>query len=281
MKAPTIIASFLLLLAGAGVAVPETPEEFGTRLLKQSDDRPVFERVRNKITINIYGASGELKFKKSMIMAAYTEKIGTPDQCEKYISYFLSPADDMGNSYLSYNYKNAPDEKYLYLKGIRKVKKVTGADQKLSFFGSDFTNGDVGKPNFDDWTYRYDGEQKVDFKGKAWDCYVVICKPRTLKIRMDLGYSKRVIYIEKKTMLTLKMDYFDELSIHNKELRLISFTTAPNVRGQKVFYETGIEMKNVKTGSRTELLMSETLFEAATNIRPEIFTTEYLTKKWW
>lgn len=275
----TLVALFVL--AAARAAVPETPEEMGTRLLKQNDDRPVFERVKNRITINIYSASGELKFRKSMIMGAYTENMGKPDQCEKYISYFMSPADDMGNSYLSYNNKNTPDEKFLYLKGIRKVKKVTGADQKLSFFGSDFTNGDVGKPNFDDWKYRYEGEDKVEFRGKKWDCHVVTCKPRTLKIRMDLGYSRRVIFIEKKTMLTLKMDYYDELGINSKQLRLISFTAAPNVKGQRVYYETGIEMKNLKKGTRTELLMSETRFEGASNIRPEIFSTEYLTRKWW
>ena len=53
------------------------------------------------------------------------------------------------------------------------------------------------------------------------------------------------------------------------------------MRGEKVFYETGIEMKNVKTGSRTELLFIEPKFEAEANIRTDIFTTEYLTRRWW
>ncbi len=281
MNHTRIMISFLLVLAAVRAGIGETPEEMGTRILKMSDDRPVFERVKNTVTINIYNSAGELRFRKSMIMGAYTENLGTPNQCEKYISYFTAPADDMGNSYLSYNYKTAPDEKYLYLKGIRKVKKVTGADRKLSFFGSDFTNSDVSKPDFYEWKYLYMGEEKVEFKGKQFDCHVVKCTPKTLKIRRELGYSKRVIFIEKKTLITLKMDYYNEAGIRSKQLRLISFTTANNVRGQKVYYETGIEMKNLKTGSRTDLIMSDTRFEGAANIRTDIFTTEYLTRKWW
>lgn len=281
MKYGSMLLSMLFVVAGTGIGLTETPEEIGTRLMKINDDRPVFERVKNKVMLNIYSSSGELKFKKSLIMGAYTENMGTPNQCEKYISYFIAPPDDAGNSYLALNYKTKPDEKYLYLKGIRKVKKVTGADKKLSFFGSDFTNGDVGKPDFYEWKYKFLGEEKVEFKGKEFLCNVVECVPASDKIKSDLGYSKRVIYTEKKTLLTLKMDYYDESGIRCKQLRLISFTTGTNVKGEKIYYETGIEMKNLKTGSRTELLMPEPKFEAASNIRPDIFTTEYLTRRWW
>lgn len=281
MKRYVIVLTVLCCAVCLPQAYTETPEEIGTRLMKRNDDRPVFERVKNKVVINIYNTAGELKFKKSLIMGAYTENMGTPNQCEKYISYFMAPPDDMGNSYLALNYKNKPDEKYLYLKGIRKVKKVTGADKKLSFFGSDFANGDVGKPDFLEWKYRLIGEDKIEFKGKIFDCNMIECLPRDEGIKRDTGYSKRIFFLEKKTGLTLKIDYYDEAGIKCKQLRLLSFTTAPNVRGEKVFYETGIEMKNVKTGSRTELLFIEPKFEAEANIRTDIFTTEYLTRRWW
>jgi hypothetical protein len=88
------------------IALPETPEEMGTRIQKMNDDRPVFEKVKNKATLIIYTSTGEIRFKKSLIMAAYTENMNSANYCEKYITYFMAPADDQGNSYLAYHYKN-------------------------------------------------------------------------------------------------------------------------------------------------------------------------------
>ena len=271
----------LLVAAFSAIGLAESPEEFGTRLMKRNDDRPVFERVKNKVHLKIYSASGQLRFTKQMIMGAYTENMGTPDQVEKYITYFMAPPDDMGNSYMAYNYKNRPDEKYLYLKGLRKSKKVTGADKKLSFFGSDFTNGDMGKPDFLEWKYRFIGDRKVTFKGKEFDCYAIEAVPATETLKRELGYGKRVTHLEKKTLLSLKLDYYDENMTLWKEMRLLSFTTGTNVKGEKVYYETGLELKNVKTGSRTELLFIDPKFEADSNLRTDIFTIQYLTQKWW
>jgi hypothetical protein len=259
----------------------ETPEQIGTRLSKENDDRPTFERVKSEVTLKIYGSNGAIKFEKKMMMAAYTSNIGTEKQCEMYLTTFLSPSDDMGNAYMAFNHKTAEDEKYVYLKGIRKEKKVSGADKKLSFFGSDFANGDVSKPDFLEWNYKYLSDQKMDFKGKSFDCYVVEQTPKTPKIRSDYGYSKRILYFEKKTRMTLKMEFFDESGIKVKELRLKNFTTGNNVRNHKVYYETGIEMRNMKTGSYTELMINNPKFEDQSNLRTDIFTVQYLTRKWW
>ena len=48
------------------------------------------------------------------------------------------------------------------------------------------------------------------------------------------GCGRRVSYVEKKTLLTLRLDYYDENMIKIKELRLLSFTTKNNIKGQKV-----------------------------------------------
>jgi hypothetical protein len=263
-------------------AFTESAVEMGTRLAKQNDDRPVFEKVKARINIIIYNSSGEVRFKKSLIMAAYTEHMNSPTQyCEKYITYFLAPADDQGNAYLSYHYKNRLDVKWAYLKGIRRAKKVTGADQKLSFFGSDFTNGEMGKPNFTEWKYKYLGDDKVTFRGSPFDCYMIESTPRDKTVMNEYGCGRRVSYVEKKTLLTLRLDYYDENLTKVKEMRLVSFTTGENIYHQKVYYETGLDMRNLKTGTKTELRFTDVKFESEAHIRTDIFTEQYLTQKWW
>lgn len=281
MKHIRFAAALVFIFAFSRGALTETPEEMGTRLARQNNDRPVFEKVKSKGTIIIYNSSGEVKFRKTIILGAYAEGLDGPNFCEKYITLCTAPADDQGNSYLYYHYKNRGDVKWVYLKGIRKAKKVTGADKKLSFFGSDFTNAEASKPNVDDWKYRYLGDEKVEFKGRQFDCYRVESLPVSDGVRNDLGCGRRVSFFEKKSLLTLRLDIYDENLVKNKELRLISFVTRNNVKGQKVNYESGVAMKNVKTGTKSELIFSDLKFENEANIRTDIFTERFLSEKWW
>ncbi len=276
-----LVLALLVMVAFSPAAFSETPEEMGARLMKMNDDRPVFEKLKAKGTLVIFSSGGEVRFKKMIQIGVYTTNMGTPQFCEMYIAYFMAPADDQGNSFMMYHYKTQPDIKWVYLKGIRKAKKVTGADKKLSFFGSDFTNGETGKPNYQEWKYKYLGDDKVTFKGRTFDCYKVESVPRDKSIMNEYGCGRMVSYFEKKSLLTLQRDHYDENLIKIKELRLLSFITKPNIKGQKVNYETGIEMKNVKTGSKSHLLFSDVKTEGEANLRTDIFTEQYLTQKWW
>lgn len=274
----------LFTFAAIGTAEPgfaETPEEKGYRLMKMNDDQPIFQKVKGEAVLKIYGSTGDLRFHKKMVMGSFTESLGTTAEKENYICYCLEPADDNGNSYLMFNYKAQPDIKYAYLKGIRKAKKVTGADNRLSFFGSDFTNGDIGKPDINEWNYRYLGDERVEFKGRLFDCYAIESIPKTAAVLSDKGYARQVTFIEKKTLLTLKIEYFDENKIKMKEMKLLSFVSRNNVKGDRVYYYTGYEMKNVKRGTRTELFFKNMRFEEEANINPNIFSIEYMTRKWW
>jgi hypothetical protein len=281
MKYAKFPISALIVFCLAASALAETAEEKGTRLMKMNDDQPIFQKYKGEAVLKIYGGSGDLRFQKKIVLATYTENLGMPNEKENYICYFMEPADDTGNSYLMYNFKNQPDIKYVYLKGIRKAKKVTGADKRLSFFGSDFTNGDMGKPDYTECNYKYLGDERIDFKGKLFDCYVIESIPKTDEIKRDTGYGRKVTYLEKKTLLTLRFDYFDENKIKIKELKLLSFLSRNNVMGQKVYFYTGYEMKNVKRGTKTELLFKNMKFEEEANISPNIFSVEYMTRKWW
>ena len=281
MKLSRLLAAIVFVFTFSMVVLSESPDEMGYRISKANDDRPVFERVKAKGTLIIYGAGGEMKFKKVLVMGTYTTDMGTPNYAEKYLAYCMAPADDQGNSYMMYHYKNQSDVKWVYLKGIRKAKKVAGADQKLSFFGSDFSNAEAQKPNFLDWNYKYIGDEKVQFRGKVFDCYKIESVPKTKGIMSDLGCGRRVSFLEKKSLLTLRLDYYDENLIKVKELRLLSFTTKKNIKGQNVNYETGLEMKNLKTGSKSQLLFSELKTEEESNLRTDIYTEQYLTQKWW
>ena len=270
---------FILFLAV--VAYTETDFQKGARIVKMSDDLPIFGDMKAYMYLRIYDKSGDIKFNKKVIMASHADYIGTPNEVQYIIGYFQQPADDIGNSMLYISPKGKPGEKYIYLKSIRKVKQVIGADKKLNFFGSDFTNADAGKPDYFDWNYRYLGEEPVEFKGKPIDCHKVEYMPRTAQVRYEQGYGKKIVYYEKNNYLTMKEEFFDEKMNKIKVLDIVSFIVRKNVNGKKVFYVTGLEMKNLVTGGKSRLIFFDFQFEEEANIRRGIFNIQYLTQKWW
>lgn len=280
-----IIPVAVTMITGIAIAAYSlSPVQEGTRLAKKNDSQPKFEKVKADIFIKIYGRDGRIKFRKKMIIAQFVENLGTPRQKENSISYFKEPADDRGNSYLAFDYKNREDIKYVYLKGIRKAKKVAGASKKLSFFGSDFANNDMGFPDYNDFKYRFIGKKKLRFKGKMFECSMVEARPKTKRIMNENGYGKKISYfinVNNRSMLTLRLEYFNEKMEKIKVLSLKSFIAKKNKKGIRVFYTTGLEMKNIQRGSRTELFIRNIKVEGAANIRTDIFSEQYLSRKWW
>jgi hypothetical protein len=279
LRITTISCLFCLLFAG--ITYAETDMQKGIRLAQMYDRMPTFGRVKAYITLRIFDGSGNIRFSKKMRMASYTENLGASNEVEKFIAYFTEPADDLGNSMLFYNYADKADEKFMYLKSIRKTKKVAGADKKLSFFGSDFSNAEVSMPEFQDYTYRFLRDDKMTFKGKELDCYVIEALPKTPIVASDMGYGKKTMFLEKSTLIMMKTEYYNERMEKFKEMRLVSFITKNNVQGKKVYYNTGIEMKNVKKGTKSVLVFSDYLFEEDSGISDRIFNIDYLTRKWW
>ncbi len=278
--------SVLLLIAflPAHTLLAETPEAKGLRLASQVDSQPKFEKAKAELVLNIYSSSGVLSFSKKMIIGQYTANMGTSREKECSISYVMEPAADRGNSYLAFNYKNRADDKYIYLRGLRKAKKVAGDTKKMSFFGSDFSNDDMGFPDINISDYRYIGNSRVMFKGREFDCTAVEAVPKTEALKNESGYGKKVFYYypaDDRSLLTLKVDYYDVNMRRYKELLLDSFLKEQNQRGETVFYTTGLTMKNVQTGSYTEMRMRNVKHGSKSGLKSDIFTEEYMTRRWW
>ncbi len=292
MKLRTMSIAMILLLTTV-LAVAQTPEQKGYNLIKMMDDAPWFQKVKSMTYLNIYSSSGQIRFQKKLLMASYIQNMGTANEIENYYSRFIAPPDDRDNAYMARNYKNRPDEKFLYYRGIRKTKKVSGDTDRQSFFGSDFSNRDMGKPDILVWNYRYMGTQNITMeihldgtvKRVPITAHVVQSLPKDASVKRATGYGKKLAYYYMKDgrpVLTPKIEFFDENMRKIKELTQIAFNNKyKNVQGKQVWYPMGIRMKNVLTGTYTELWFRNPKFEAeATNIRMEIFNENKLHIKW-
>ncbi len=150
-----------LFIIPMGTAMAETPQEKGWQIKKAIDELPVVEKMTNEVAFRIYDAQGKLLFTKKSRAAIFTENYNDAEnRLDRNISYFFAPADDKGNSALMIEYPgDKEDDQWVYLKGLRKPKRIIGSDKGSSFMGSDFSNGDVSPIDIDDSRYTWLGTE--------------------------------------------------------------------------------------------------------------------------
>jgi len=283
----TILFNMSVLLAACAlVATPlaaETPEEKGLRIATEIDRLPSLEKMISETVLHIFDAQGKLLFSKKSRSATFTQDFRDPDKrLRRSISYFFSPADDKGNGALMIEIQGEDDDQWLYLKGLRKPKRVLGSDKSSSFMGSDFSNGDVSARDIKDYNYLWLGTEQITFKGKNLTVEKLQSTFKSRQQQEDYGYSKTIAWIHVASGLAFKTEMYDLSGQLLKRGELLSFAVKKNRDDHKVFMPTGMEMRNLLKGTKTVMEMKNIRTGAdAAGIEPSIFKVDYLTRRWW
>jgi len=156
-----------------------------------------FEDAKSQMTMTLINANGQTKVRK---MQSKTLEI---DGGDKSLMEFLSPADVKGTKFLNYEHAKRDDDQWLYLPALKRVKRISSKNKSGAFMGSEFSYEDISSFNIDKYDYS-NTDAKEDKLNNA-DVYIVERFPNY----KYSGYTKQVSYIDKKTFLTLQVDYYD------------------------------------------------------------------------
>ena len=139
---------------------------------------------------------------------------------DKSISFFKSPGDVKGTSYMSYNWESTSkeDDSWLYLPALQKVNRIASTDRSGSFMGSDFTYSDIDGFELEDFNYKLVKENDV-VDGK--DCWVIESTPKNKKVISKTGYLKSLLSTESSSPdleSSIRSNNFGKLSHKLKHL---------------------------------------------------------------
>lgn len=84
------------------------------------------------------------------------------------------------------------------------------------FMGTDFTYEDMEPEDLDNFNYNILRSEQFNHEGKAYDSYVIEALPANDKKKQETGYAKRIMWIEKVNLTTLKTDFYDRRDKHQK-----------------------------------------------------------------
>lgn len=166
---------------------------------------------------------------------------------DKSLVIFNSPRDVAGTALLSHAKILDPDNQWLYLPALKRVKRISSANKSGPFVGSEFAFEDFTISELNKFTYAYAGEEVLD--GMTTD--VLDRFPRYDRS----GYVRQRIWIDQDVYQPRKLEFYDRRGALLKTLTISDYRNYDGVwRGHR------LEMVNHQTGKETDLLYADYAF---------------------
>lgn len=186
------------------------------------------------------------------------------------IAFILEPASERGIGMLSYTYdSNKPNETWLYLSALGKVKRIVSSNssnsEPVSLFGSEFTTEDQETGKLNDYTYTL--LETITFKGRKTD--VIEQTPTPARARQS-RYARTILWIDAGRYVNVKAEMYDSRS---KEIRRVIADNVERVNG--VWLARSVTIMNLVTNRLSNMKLDSVYF--GVNINASLLTQRALT----
>lgn len=163
------------------------------------------------------------------------------DEGDLLLLTFIDPKDVNGTVFLSHTKKKIPDNQWLYLPALKRIKRIGSANISGLFMGSEFAFEDLSSPELEKYRYEYLG--KKNYKGQ--DCFLV----KYIPVYEYSGYSNKIVWIHVKEYTFRKIQFYDR----KKDL-LKTLTYEEYKKHNQQFWRANVlVMKNKTTKKITKL----------------------------
>ncbi len=245
-RAPAVAVAALFCLSVAGVSDPagaETPEEKGHAVAARSDrsDRG-FGDSAVRLEMVLRNKAGREARRTLSIRTLEVPDEGLGDLS---LVVFESPPDIEGTGLLSHARILEPDDQWLYLPALKRVKRISSVNKSGPFVGSEFAFEDFTSLELGKFDYRYLGQEP---------CGELVCDlvERTPRYEHS-GYSRQQAWIDRDVYQVRRVEYFDRRGALLKTLTLSRYRKYAG--GYWRPHE--LSMVNHVSGKSTDLLYSD------------------------
>lgn len=199
----TFFASFLLLASNvlyaeeAVTSLDTGSAEKGLAIAIEADKRDTdFSDFTANMVMELRNKQGDVSTRT--IRLKTLEVIGDGD---KSMSIFDKPADVKGTAFLTFSHAKDPDEQWLYLPALKRVKRINSKNKSGPFMGSEFAYEDLASQEVEKYTYKYLRDEDIN----GVDCFVVERFPAY----EHSGYTRQIAWINKDKYVAEKIEFYD------------------------------------------------------------------------
>ena len=247
MKKPFYLVLLSILLAQVSLfsqAFALTAEEQGLAIVKEMDHRDNgFSDTTSNMVMTLINRQG-----KKSIRHFRLKILEVPGDGDKSMSIFDRPRDIKGTAMLTFSHPTTPDEQWMYLPALKRVKRISSRNKSGPFMGSEFAFEDLGSQEVEKYTYRWLRDEPLN----GVDSFVVERKPAY----EHSGYTRQVVWIDKAEYRPLKIDYFDRKNVLLKTQTFLAYHRYLD----RFWRAHEMNMVNHQTGKKTKLLWTDFRF---------------------
>lgn len=226
-----------LILLSLELTAAETPEGKGLAIAIEADRRDTgWDNQLSDMEMILRNKQGEESKRTLNIKTLEVENDG-----DKSLTVFDNPRDVKGTAFLSYTHALEPDDQWLYLPALKRVKRISSANKSGPFVGSEFAYEDLSSQEVEKYSYKWLRDETLNGK----ETFVIERYPAY----EYSGYTRQIVWIDKSIYQPLKVEYYD------RKNALLKTLTISNYRQyiDKYWRPDSMLMVNHQTGKETLL----------------------------
>jgi outer membrane lipoprotein-sorting protein len=244
-----IAAAFVL----AGSAYSQSAEE----IAREARDRIRADTVSTRARMVIRDKAGGTT---ERLVDEYSAKL---NGANAMVVIFQKPSSVAGTRFLTMENPGKPDDRWIFLPSLGKVRRVSAGEGSGSFMGTDFSYDDISlmdrDPDLD--VYTLVREEAVDGK----PCHVIEAKPKDDSYQ----YSRMLMWIDKDTSVSWKIEMYDRRNVLTKTLAI---EKVQEIQGRLTPTQTTV--RSVQAGTSTTLYVDIMKYDE--KIPASVFTVRFL-----
>lgn len=239
-----ILLSLILVLSSLCFA--ETAQDKGLSIAQEADRRDLGWQDNNaQMKMTLRNRNGQESKRRLRRWALEVAEAGKGD---KSIVLFDHPKDIEGTALLSHTKTVNPDDQWLYLPALKRVKRISSGNKSGPFVGSEFAYEDLVSQELDKYSYLYLKDEVV----QGLDSFVV---ERTPEYK-NSGYARQLVWYDKDEYRPQKIEFYDRKNTLLKTLRYEGYRKY----GGKFWRASMMKMVNHQTGKSTDLAFADWKF---------------------
>jgi hypothetical protein len=236
----TLAACSILLGFPASSAGPASETLSAREIVKTARDKQFPKNSVSDLTMVLINKRGSERVRKLQ-----TKRKDYGDGEAKSVAYFLSPADVKGTAFLVWEHADQPNDVFIYLPALKKIRRIASEQKHQSFMGSDFSYSDMENDDVDDATHRILSEE--DLNGRP--CWVIESIPNA---DSDSEYGKLTSWVGKADFIPYKVEFEDKKGNLYKVMKVLR--TGPV--GEDIL-PLHFSMENVQKNHKTVLSLEK------------------------
>ncbi len=184
------------------LASADTPEAVGKAIMVELDERDFgFGDMEVELEMILRNAHGQ---EITRSQRNKTFEVKDTSAGDKTLIVFDNPRDVKGTAFLTFSKILDPDDQWLYLPSLKRVKRISSKNKSGPFVGSEFAYEDISSQEVDKYSYNYLRNEPCG----ELECFVIERYPAY----EHSGYTKQIIWVDTAEFRPIKIDFYDRKS---------------------------------------------------------------------